>query len=93
MTHSQLLVVLALSFVGLLLLALLVWAVWVRSYLKQKGVRTGSPYSLASLVTDFSAGLNYSHGRLPFALKFFALLLILMTSDLLLFLLLAVVGE
>jgi hypothetical protein len=92
MNHGTLILILGGVFLALLGLSVLVWAVWVRPYAKRTGARTGSPFSLATLVTDFSTGLLYSRGQLPFPLKLFGLLLILMASDLLFIVLLFLFG-
>ncbi|MBI5386582.1 MAG: hypothetical protein HZA90_18075 [Verrucomicrobia bacterium] len=80
MNQTTLLFILALVFLGLLVLALLVWAIWVRRFVKRSGARTASPYSLAALVTDLSTSLIYSRGRLPWFIRFFAVLLALLVS-------------
>ena len=80
MKQTSVLLILALVFLALLVLALAVWAIWVRPFVKRQGARTGSPYSLASLVTDFATSLIYSRGPLPWPLKFFAVLLALLAA-------------
>lgn len=93
MTLGTLILVLGLVFVGLLMLALLVWAIWVRSYVRKAGARTASPYTLAALVVDLSTSLIYSRGRLPWSVRIFATLLFLLASDLVLVVLLLLFGR
>ena len=92
MTKTGMLLILALLFIGLLLLALLVWAFGVRPYVKKSGARPSSPFTLVALVADFSTGLLYSRGRLPRSLRFFGLILALLVTDVVLAVLLVLFG-
>ena len=92
MNHAVVFLVLGLVFLGLLMLAFLVWAIWVRPFVKRAGARTASPYSLVALVADFSTSLIYNRGPMPWFLRFFAVLLILLASDLVLAVLLVLFG-
>jgi hypothetical protein len=84
MSHGALLLFLVVFLGTLFSAALLVWALWVRPYAKRARLRSSSPYSLTALVADFSTGLIYSRGRLPWFLRLFGLLLMLLASDLVL---------
>jgi len=86
MRHFELVVYLAGFFVALLVLAIAVWAIWVRPFARKSGARLGSPYTLAALVHDFGASLTYGRGPLPLSLSFFGFLLIAMLSDVILIL-------
>ena len=92
MTKSTLMLVLALAFVVLLILAITMWALWVRPHAQRTGGRTGRRSSMASVVTDFATSLTYSRGRLPWTLRVFGVVLALMLSDLVLLILLTVFG-
>ncbi len=91
MEHGTLLLGLALLFVALLVLALMVWAGGVRRYLREKGAETASPHSLAALLMDFCTGLRVSQNRLPWSLRLYGLLLMLLGADLVLIVLVLLV--
>jgi hypothetical protein len=82
----KLVLVLAVLFLGLLVLAVMVWLIWVRPFVKKAGARTASPFTLAALVADLATSMIYSRGPLPAPVRFFALLLMLLLSDLVLML-------
>lgn len=92
LTQTKFIVIAALVFVALLLVALLVWAIWVRPYVKKAGARTASPYSLAALVQDFATSLLWSRGMLPWFLRVFAVILVMLAADLILVVLLLFFG-
>jgi hypothetical protein len=93
MSQTTLLLILALLFVSLLALALLVWAVWVRRFVRRSGGRTASPYSMTALIADFSTSLTYGRGHLPWSIRLFALILILMAADAVFAVLLVLIGS
>ncbi len=76
-----LLIVLAATFLALLLLAVAVWLIWVRPFVRKAGAQTSAPDSLAALVADFATSWIYSRGLLPWPLRLFALLLMLLLSE------------
>ena len=78
---------------GLIVLALLLWAVCVRRYVKQCGGRTSPSHSLVAPLADFGTCLVYRRGPLPWALQLYAVVLILIGADMALALVLLVFGN
>lgn len=93
MNRDALLVGLGVAFVTLLALSVLVWAAWVRPFLKASGARTASPYSLVALVADLATGLIYSRGAIHWSLKLLGVLLTLLASALIIFILVLFLGS
>lgn len=92
MTPTQLILILAVVFMGLLVVAILLWAVAVRPFVRRSGARTARGDSLASLVMDFSTSLIYSRGRLPWTIRIFGGVLLLLVADALLAVLIVLFG-
>jgi hypothetical protein len=90
---GKIFLILGLVLAGLLALALLLWAVCVRRYVRQCGGRTAPLHSLAAPLADFGTCLVYRRGPLPWHVQFYAVVLILIGADMALALVLLLFGN
>ena len=79
--------------VGLVALALVLWAIFVRPFVKLCGGRKSPAHSLVAPIADFGTCLIYRRGPLPWRLRIYGVVLVLIGADLALAVLLFLFGN